>query len=294
MKKNFIYAVLFIVLQAATVLTAAAQGDAVPRDKAHGILANYFRAPISFEPNQGQAAVPVKFVARGAGYNLYLTPNRAVFSFPSLGAEPGNQALVLTLSMVGANPAPKISGGDELQGKSSYFFGSDPKTWRTDIPNFGKVQYENIYPGVDLIFHGIQGQLEYDFFLHPGAQPKVIAISFQGAKGIDLNHTGELVLEAGKGRVFFHKPVAYQLDGEQRQSVPAHYRMIGKNQVGFVIGSYDSSKPLIIDPALADPDDNQSLTQEKVATVPAPVPLGPPPGEAGRTAHQDSSAKDSK
>lgn len=252
-KHSFASFILAMLLLALTALNATAQ-DEPARPKAHGILANYFQAPISFEPNQGQTDGRVKFMARGAGYKLFLTPSNAVFSFQNAAADdelaPKESDLV-TMNVVGANPAAQISGKDELPGRSSYFLGTDPKKWHTNIPNFGKVQYENIYPGIDLVFHGIQGQLEYDFVVHPGAVPKVIAIEFKGARHIKVNPQGELALQAANGQICFHKPVAYQQDGGSKHFVDVRYVLTGKNHVGFALGAYDSKETLIIDPVLS-------------------------------------------
>lgn len=240
----------WLLLVAEVSLTLAAQNEPV-RPKPRGILANDFQAPISFEPNQGQTDDRVKFMARGSGYNLFLTPSNALFFLRQAGSS--NDLVptdpdVLTMSVVGANPAPKITGRDELPGKSSYFLGGSPKQWHTNIPNFGKVEYEDIYPGIDLVFHGIQGQLEYDFVLHPGASPETIAIEFTGLRDIRLNRRGELVLETVRGQIRFHKPVAYQDGKGSRHAVQARYRRIQKLRVGFAVGAYDSRKTLIIDP----------------------------------------------
>ena len=253
-KQSFAYFMLAVLLVAMTALNATAQ-DEPARPKPHGILANYFQATISFEPNQGQTDGRVKFMSRGAGYNLFLMPSNAVFFFRHAGDRDDlvpKESEGLAMSVVGANPVPKISGIDELPGKSSYFLGNDPKKWYTNIPNFGKVQYENIYPGIDLVYHGTQGQLEYDFAVHPGAAPKVIMIEFTGAKRITVSSKGELVLEAETGQICFHKPVAYQQDNGNKRFIDARYLLIGKNQVSFAVGAYDSKKTLIIDPVLVD------------------------------------------
>ena len=128
--------------------------------------------------------------------------------------------------------------------------GSDPSHWRTNIPTFRKVEYEDIYPGIDLVYHGVGGQLEYDFVLHPGANPNTIAIEFTGEKKIRITPQGELVLETESGRICFHAPIAYQGEQGNRSAVPARYRWIHKRQVGFVVSAYDSKKTLIIDPVL--------------------------------------------
>ncbi len=233
----------------------AKDGDDPSRPEPHGVLVNYFRAPISFEPNQGQTDERVKFMARGAGYNLFLMRSSAVF-FLRHDEESNDlvpkESEALAMKVVGASPAQTMTGKFELPGKSSYFLGSDPKRWHTNIPNFEKVEYENIYPGIDLVYHGIGGQLEYDFVVHPGAQPKAIRIQFTGAERVTLNPRGELEVEAKSGKLCFHKPVAYQPDGERRRNVDVHYVLKCKHRVGFVLGAYDSKVPLIIDPVVSD------------------------------------------
>jgi hypothetical protein len=244
------------------------------RAKVHGLLANEFQAPISFEPNRGQTDGRVKFMARGSGYNFFLTPSNALFFLRQADSRDDlvpTDSDVFAMSVIGANPVSKITGQDELPSTSSYFLGSDPKKWHTNIPNFGKVQYEDIYPGIDLLYHGVKGQLEYDFVLHPGASPGTIAIEFAGVKSVHLSPQGELVLETARGPVYFHRPVAYQEDQGQRRRVKARYKQIQKHRVGFTIGVYDVSKTLVIDPVLAARHlaDNNDRTPGREMNVPA-------------------------
>lgn len=254
-KPSFLSFIGVMLLLACTAPSAGPQ-DEPARPKPHGMLANSFQAPISFEPNLGQTDGRVRFMARGSGYNLFLTPSNAVFSFQSAAADPQlapKESHAVIMSVVGANPVAQIGARDELPGRSSYFLGTDRKHWHTDIPTFGRVQYDNIYPGIDLVYHGIQGQLEYDFVVHPGAQPAVIALEFKGARRIKVTSLGELVLDAAHGQMYFHKPVAYQQHGESKHSVEVRYVLTRQNHVGFALGAYDSRETLIIDPVLAYP-----------------------------------------
>src|SRR2546427_8518110 len=117
---------------------------------------SYGRLPLQFEQNQGQTDKSVRFLARGPGYGLYLTGNEAVLA---LGKP---TPLALRMRLVGAAPAPRVIGLDELPGKANYFTGSDPAKWRTNVPTYAKVRYEQVYPGIDLVYYGNQRQLEYD------------------------------------------------------------------------------------------------------------------------------------
>ena len=175
----------------------------------------YGRLPLTFEPNRGRTDPRVAFVARGPGYTVFLTPTEVVFSLARHGTAstdtavhpsgvvdpPGSSArresAVLRMTLMGANPQPRITGRDARPGKAHYFTGNDPTTWRTHVPTFGRVHYSDVYPGIDLTFYGNQRQLEYDFIVGPGADPRRISLQFEGADAIAVEATGDLVLRTG-------------------------------------------------------------------------------------------------
>jgi hypothetical protein len=219
--------------------------------------------PMFFEPNQGQTAPQVKFLARGAGYGLFLTADEAVLELQhpaassqfsvvsSQSSVPSSQrasSSVIRMRLDGANASSRVSGASPLPGKSTYFIGNDSSKWHHDIPQFARVQYQAVYPGVDLIYYGNQGQLEYDFRVAPGAEPNQIALSFQGASArIDA---GNLILTTANGDVRFNAPTIYQQDGNNRQPIAGSFRQLAGNKIGFTIGAYDHSRELVIDPVL--------------------------------------------
>jgi uncharacterized protein (TIGR03437 family) len=206
--------------------------------------------PLSFEPNQGQAAFTVQFVSRGSGYALFLAPGKVVLNLER--QQPAPQAAsvdTLRMSLIGANAKANAVGLAPQPGVVSYFIGNDPKKWRSGIPTYGKVEYPQVYPGVDLVFYGNQRQLEYDFVVAPGADPSRIAWRIDGARA-SVDAEGNLVLRASNGPATFKKPVLYQLDGDNKTNVEGRFAVAG-NQVRFRLGSYDHSKALIIDPVLS-------------------------------------------
>ena len=152
------------------------------------------------------------------------------------------------MTLVNANRGSEAAGRDALPGKSHYLIGSDPAKWRTNVPTYAKVGYEDVYPGVDLVYYGNQGQLEYDFVVAPGADPRVITLAFDGARDVHIDARGELVLGVDGGEIRQHKPVVYQEMAGFRQEVAGGYVMKGKRQVGFRLAEYDRNLPLIIDP----------------------------------------------
>jgi hypothetical protein len=163
----------------------------------------------------------------------------------------------LRMKLVGANPTTNVVGLDELPGKSNYFIGNDPKKWRTNVPNFARVRYKDVYPGVDLIYYGNQRQLEYDFVVSPGADPRAIRLRLAGAQGMEIDRkTGDLLIQAGNGSIHFKKPLVYQMaSGNGKRTtdktfVDGHYQLT-REEVTFEIPSYDKTRPLIIDPVLS-------------------------------------------
>jgi Beta-propeller repeat len=264
------------------------------------IVKGYGRLPLSFEANQGQTDATVKFLSRGAGYTLFLTGDEAVLALKkqqegsqkpgarsqkpaedrtsSLDSRllrrakdhgPRTRDAVLTMRLVGANPKAPVAGTDELPGKSNYFIGNDSKKWRTNVSTFAKVKYQDVYPGVDLVYYGNQGQLEYDFVVAPGANPDVVAFNVvaelapprrtsHGARApqaapLRLAANGDLVAKLDGGELRFHKPIVYQpaIDGRRpRTVIDGRYRLC-RHQVTFKVGLYDRTRPLVVDPALS-------------------------------------------
>jgi uncharacterized protein (TIGR03437 family) len=217
--------------------------------------ATHLSLPLSFEPNQGQAVATVQFLSRGSGYALFLGPGKVVLDLErqqSASAAPTPEAAsidTLRMSLIGANPQAKAVAQARQAGVVSYFIGNDPKQWRSGIPTYGKVEYPQIYPGVDLVFYGNQRQLEYDFVVAPGADPSPIAWRIDGARA-SVDAEGNLALSASNGPASFKKPVLYQMDGDKKTHVEGSFAVAG-NQIRFRLGSYNHSRALIIDPVLS-------------------------------------------
>lgn len=138
-----------------------------------------------------------------------------------------------------------------MPGTANYLLGSDEKSWHSGIPTYGRVAYRDLYPGIDLEYYGTQRQLESDWVVAPRADPRAIALSIDGARGQRLDGRGNLVLPTGIGDVLQSHPVAYQEVDGRRQDIAASYALSGTDGIAFTVGSYDTSKPLVIDPVLS-------------------------------------------
>ena len=228
----------------------------------------YGKLPLSFEQNTGQTDAAVDFIARGAGYSLFLEATEAVFVLSNQSgkqrtsaAQPSNknrernssvsrQSTVMRMKLLGANPKAAAEGAEKHGGTVNYFVGNDQSKWRSGIATFGRVNYKDVYPGIEATYYGNQQQLEYDFLVQPGADYKQIKLNFAGARRIKIEKgSGDLLLRTPAGLIRQHRPKVYQNVAGNKQEVAGRYLKRGR-EIGFEVGEYDQRLPLIIDPTL--------------------------------------------
>jgi len=235
----------------ATAFVAAAAFPAVAGgDKARDARAGEAsaRLPLAFESNRGQADSRVKFLTRGPRSTLFLTETEAVLS---LAGHQGSADEFLRMTFLAGNANSHITGVGQLPGMTNYLLGKDPAAWHTGISSYGAVRYERIYSSVDLVFHGSnQRQLEYDFVVGPGADPRVIRLRFEGASRLHIDPAGNLVMSMAGGDLIERAPVAYQEIDGARRPVAVRYELHGKDEIRFRVGRYNRRQPLTIDPVL--------------------------------------------
>ncbi len=239
---------LCLALLCAGTVTYRRSGQVVSRaaqPAAPQLAESYGKLPLSFEANQGQAEAASKYLARGYGYDLALTAEGA-----TLHLQREQQSARVQMRLLNARPPRRISGAAALPGKVNYLLGADAKRWQTGVPTFAKVEYEAVYAGIDLVWYGNQQQLEYDFVVAPGADPRLIHWRFDGAQRLQLDAQGDLLIATELGALRQHKPVLWQTTATgTRESVSGAYRLTAANEVAFEIGAYDATRPLVIDPA---------------------------------------------
>ncbi len=202
--------------------------------------------PVAFEANRGQADSQVRYFARSGDHTVSLASGEATFTVRD---RRGQSTLHLQL----AGSAPE--GAAELPGKMNYLLGNDAAHWQTNIPTYGSVVYRNVNPGVDLLFHGGNKQLEYDIVVSPGADARLVRLLFSGAKGLKLDG-GDLLFRLDGGRtVRHHRPAIYQETRDGRRAIAGSYRIRGRHngayEVTFDIEPFDTALPLVIDPVLS-------------------------------------------
>ena len=215
--------------------------------------------PLVFEPNQGQANLQAndpraQFVSHGPGYKLVLGNEGALLSLVSRTRAAGSTRAetrfqTFQMKVAGEALSTHLTGTDPLPGRSNYFLGNEPAKWRTGIPQFARVRYANVYPGINFVFYGNQGHLEYDLQVAPGADPSQAQFEFGGAKKLELKD-GSLVIHGDSASVQLEAPIMYQEINGRKQSVEGAFVLRAENRVGFAVGAYDHSRELIIDPIL--------------------------------------------
>jgi hypothetical protein len=253
------WAVLLIAGSLSLALVLGAVWLSAPASRAEGVVAGprrgaviapaerlragslYGRLALAFEPNRGQLDPRAMFAARGPGYTLLLARRSLTLSVTGAGHR---TASVLAVGMVGARADPPVVGQSPQPGHVNYLIGADPARWHTGVPTFAEVRYLRAWPGIDVALHGVQGRLEYDFYLSPGADPRRIELSF--TKRVREDHGGGLLIGAVLRQL---APRAYQLLRGQRRPVGSRYILDG-DRVGLRLGRYNHRLPVVVDPTL--------------------------------------------
>jgi hypothetical protein len=246
----------------------------VPREMKKDTVAALGKMPLQFIENQGQLDGAVKYYARKGPMTLYLTAGEIVFDFispcqqawknkeffSSFDEKKECQHQVVRMKLQDANSVPVITGRDQQETVYSYFIGNDPAKWRANVPTYSEVYYKDVYAGIDMrLYSAANGTLEYDFVVHPGADPAKIALAVEGIDGMEVDAGGDLIMKSAFGDMKQKLPLIYQEADGKKIAVSSRFNIIkslsAKNKgawtYGFTISAYNRQKDLIIDPLLA-------------------------------------------
>lgn len=256
------------------VVSAQAQQDKVGHKLNHETAGAKSRAvatlanlPLGFEPNRGQWDPEVTYSAREGQYNFFLTSSKAIFLLPEHLVMPptGATAMVtqgkattgqsswdgIGMRLVGGNALSDISASGQLTGMKNYYIGTDQKKWASGVPLYARLQARDVYRGIDLAFWNTQKTLEFDFLVNPGSNPDRIRVAFEGAQRIQIDSSGDLLLQCPAGSLRFHRPVAYQeATNGRRQETRVRFAQTRSGEIRLRVGPYDHHRQLIIDPSV--------------------------------------------
>jgi len=198
--------------------------------------------PLLFVENRGQLDEAVRFSVPGSGRSLYFTRDGI-----TVALEGDGQRWALKLDFMDANPDVVLRGKETQQAVFSYFKGNDPAKWKTGCPTYSEIAYENLWPGIDLVYRGAVNRLKHEFVVAPGADPRRIRFEVSGATAVRLDGEGDLVLETPLGSFEDAHPTAWQERDGVHVDVVATFALDG-TQVTFALGAFDPSLPLVLDP----------------------------------------------
>jgi uncharacterized protein (TIGR03437 family) len=260
-----VFAVLAVQSLAGTDARPARRPAESPLNQPAGakLSSDYGNLPLAFEPNLGQTDARVRFLTRGGGMTAFFTDTEAVMVLsrsrqakkpdqPGRPAAPAHELeqAVVRMKLTGTSQPRRVAGLEKLPGISNYFIGNDPAHWRTDVPQYARIRYEGVYPGIDVAWYGNQRRLEYDFVVAPGADPRQIQVSYEGAESLTVEANGDLALRTALGEVRQPKPRVYQEAAGKRVEVAARYAIAAHNRVSFELARYDRKRELRIDPVV--------------------------------------------
>ncbi|MEN6517881.1 MAG: SBBP repeat-containing protein [Methanospirillum sp.] len=249
---TILFAVTALVVAVAALTTPAFAGLVLPADTttdSAAVQEQVLSLPLSFIENRGQAPADVRFHVSASGHTIAFAPDRITLR-SSQETDGTVTSAEVGMTFPGASAAPAIAGLDRMPGSASFFLGNDPSQWREAVPIFGSIEYRQLYPGIDLRYRGTQGVLKREFVVAPDADPATIAIAYDGIEGLALNGDGSLAITTPLGVLTDEAPVAYQEVDGVKVPVASSYRLLDNGTVGFAIGTYDLSRPLVIDPTL--------------------------------------------
>jgi hypothetical protein len=236
--------------------------------------ASFGNITLAFTVNRGQSPSSIRFTAQGGGCGMAFSPAGTTFLLSRETAasvakraakksvmfeddptrdQPEYESFALELAFVGANENPEIQGEDRLPWNNNYFIGNDPDRWRTDVPNYKKIRFREVYDGVDLVYYGNRKRVKYDFVVKPGEDPEKILLKYdfgEAGGALAVNEKGELVVKTPVGELIEEKPYCYQKINGKEAAVEVRYEVVEGGIYRFRVGEYDKSAELVIDPEL--------------------------------------------
>jgi hypothetical protein len=183
------------------------------------------------------------YVAHAGALQIGLSANRMKLHLPSEGRE-------LEIAFAGSNGKAHPASSERASGESNYLLGSQQAAWITHIPQYNRITYDEVYPGIDLTFYGSGGKIEHDFIVQPGADYREIRMRYNGADRISLSSSGDLNVTVGGTQVLLRAPYVYQTKNGHRIEENGHFVLLSENEVGFRVETFDPTAVMVIDPVL--------------------------------------------
>jgi len=271
MKRPPFLFVLLLVL--AFFTTANSQPTLSSESQKAMVLTNLSAMPLAFTENRGQWDEKALFKAVVGAATFWFCQDEVAYVFardtnelinngePQGPEMPGipdkfdrprykKESLVIKAQFIGANPEAEIVAENRLSHNNNYFLGNNPSRWATDVPNYSAVTYRDIYPGIDLKYHGNGHGMKYDFIVNPGADISQIRIRYDGVEELSVTANGDLEVQTSFGPIHENIPSVYQETAGGMREMRGRYIIPEPGMFGFEVEGYNPSLPLVIDPEL--------------------------------------------
>ena len=229
--------------------------------------------PLRFEPIGGSAGPARAYLAHGAGYAIVLDRAGAEISLD--GARPsrdrgrgrshpgrvrGAPPAPVRMRLIAGSPRATLAPAGPPAGRVNYFVGRDRSRWRLGVPAYAGIVERGAWPGIDLIYYGVGGRMEFDLAIAPHARLASVRLELSGARAARVDQTGNLVLATAAGALRLMRPTVYAESGARAGAAPTRSRVDGRYAIlarrdgrvtiGFRLGPHDPKARVVIDPAL--------------------------------------------
>ena len=201
-------------------------------------------AGLDFVPNVGQARDGSAFSTEIPGAHVAFRPTSLEYTFAV-----SDRLVPARMEMIGANPRAAVSGTGLLPGIVNVYTATNSFS---EIPTFGGLRYESVYPGIDLELGGVSGNLKSTWVVAPKADPARIRWRYHGFDHVQVDAEGNLVMTLPEEArtVTETAPIAWQNVEGRRVPVEVRYQERKDGSLSFEVGAYDKTAPLVIDPTL--------------------------------------------
>lgn len=195
--------------------------------------------PLVFVENHGQTRAEARFLARTPRFNVYFERREAVLEL---------RGAALRIGFLDATGPRELASEARTGGEANFLIGPEEE-WVVGAPLLEGVAYRDIYPGIDAVYRGSGPNLKSEYVVRPGSDPARIRLRYAGADRLEVLPDGSLSIRVGRHVLRESAPVLYQDRGGVRSTVEGGFAVNG-DVVSFIVGGYDRTLPLTIDPLL--------------------------------------------
>jgi hypothetical protein len=273
MKKNII--IFCLIIQAAIVPLCVKAQDATGifnegTERVFASHSNLFRKNMGqwdHLTNKEDPKILFRGTAPGWNANVYFMQDHLSYGFMKEkkevkednklhkhGASPINdeyEYMTWNMYFKGANTTAHITTEGEENSHTNYMIGNDIAKHASNVPDYKKITYNNLYRNIDIVYYQTEKNLKYDYMLKPGGSITDIQHQCEGVNKIRINSKGQLEISTPWGILVEALPESYQLINGNKKQVGVSYRLIDNTTWGYAInGRYDAEQTLIIDPVM--------------------------------------------